>query len=376
MNLKANLRHIPLRVAVLLLVLPQSHVAVAEDLTLTDIFVAGKGGYHTYRIPSLLVTAKGTVLIFCEGRRDSRSDDGNNDVLLRRSTDAGKSWNPVQLVYEEGGESDTTIGNTCPVFDRDTGTIWLFMTRDNDAVLVTKSTDEGRTWSRPRDVTSQAKKPAWGWYATGPGIGIQLTQGKHKGRLVIPCDHRETKSRSGPSLSHMIYSDDHGKTWKLGESVGPHTNECQVAELPDGRLIVNCRNHWGRSGKRPDLAGRRVVAYSSDGGHSWSEPKFDNVLIEPQCQASLIAIGDKPGSSTTGLVFANPASKSGRSQMTVRLSRDGGVTWAHSQLLYGPSAAYSCLGALSAERIGIVFERDDYSRLTFTVMTLGWLTDD
>jgi sialidase-1 len=196
---------------------------------------------------------------------------------------------PTQLVYEEGGESDTTIGNTCPVLDRQTGTVWLFMTRDNDAVFVAKSTDDGESWSKPLDVTAQAKKPAWGWYATGPGVGIQLSQGKHNGRLVIPCDHRETKSRSGPSLSHMIYSDDHGASWKLGESVGPQTNECQVAELADGRLVVNCRNHWGRSGKRPELAGRRIIAHSSDGGHSWSEPSFDETLIEPQCQASLIA---------------------------------------------------------------------------------------
>lgn len=343
--------------------------AAAQAPQLTDVFVSGQGSYHTYRIPSLLVTGKGTALVFCEGRRDSRSDDGNNDVLLRRSADVGKTWEKVQLVYEEGGESDTTIGNTCPVLDRDTETIWLFMNRDNDAVLVSKSSDDGRTWSKPLDVTSQTKKPAWGWYATGPGIGIQLTKGKHKGRLVIPCDHRESKNRSGPSLSHMIYSDDHGRTWKLGESVGPHTNECQVAELADGRLIVNCRNHWGRSGKRPDLAGRRVIAFSSDGGHTWSEPQFDDTLIEPQCQASLVSVPGKPNA----LLFSNPASRSGREQMTVRLSLNGGSTWKHSRLLYEKSAAYSCLGILTDGRAAIVFERDNYSRLTFTTFPLKWV---
>lgn len=347
--------------------------ACAEAPKLNDVFVSGTGGYHTYRIPSLLVSPKGTLLIFCEGRRSSRSDDGNNDLLLRRSTDNGNFWQPTQLVYEEGGESDTTIGNPCAVVDRKTGTVWLFMTRENEAVLVTKSSDDGMSWSKPVDVTSQAKKPAWGWYATGPGVGIQLTQGKYAGRMVIPCDHRETKSRSGPSLSHMIYSDDHGASWKIGESVGPHTNECQVAELPDGQLIVNCRNHWGRSGQRPDLAGRRVVARSTDGGHSWSEPTFDDTLIEPQCQASLIAVPGKPDRNPGWLIFSNSASKSSRTRMTVRLSQNGGVSWPHSRLLYGPSAAYSCLGVLADGRVGIVFERDDYSRLSFTTFSIDWI---
>lgn len=369
MNLERRRRQRITTVFVLLFAMIGSRRAPAAEPELTDVFVAGKGGYHTYRIPSLLVTPKGAVLIFCEGRRDSRSDDGNNDLLLRRSTNSGRSWHPVQLVYEEGGESETTIGNPCPVADRNTGTIWLFMTRDNDAALLTKSRDEGVTWSKPLNVTEQIKKDAWGWYATGPGVGIQLTRGKYQGRLVIPCDHRETKNRSGPSFSHMIYSDDHGETWQLGESVGPHTNECQVAELADGRLIVNCRNHWGRSGKRPDLAGRRVIAFSSDGGHSWSQPQFDDVLIEPQCQASLISVSDTPNR----LIFSNPASRSSRSRMTVRMSSDGGMSWRHSRLLYRGSSGYSCLGIVRGH-IGIVFERDDYSRLTFTRFPPAWLT--
>ena len=346
----------------------------AEQPDLTDVFISGKGGYHTYRIPSLLVTDKGTLLIFCEGRRDSRSDDGNNDVLLRRSTDDGRTWQPTRLVYEEGGESDTTIGNTCPVLDRDTATIFLFMTRDNDVVYVAESRDDGKTWSKPRNVTDQTKKPAWGWYATGPGIGIQLARGRHKGRLVIPCDHRATKDRSGPSYSHMIYSDDHGKTWKLGQAVGPHSNECQVAELSDGRLIVNCRNHWGRSGGRPDLAGRRIIAFSEDGGHTWSKPAFDDALIEPQCQASLIGFPLAAKDKANWLLFSNPATRSGRHHMTVRLSTDGGRSWAHSRLLYEGSSAYSCLAVLRNGLVGVVFERDNYGRLTFTRFAVDFLT--
>ncbi len=345
----------------------------ADPLTQTDLFVSGKGGYHTYRIPALITTKKGTLLVFCEGRKSSRSDDGDNDMLLRRSTDGGKTWRPTQLVYEEGGDAVITIGNACPVVDEITGTIWLTMNRKNDRILISHSDDDGQSWAKPSDITDQVKKPAWGWYATGPGVGIQLKLGKHKGRLIIPCDHRKTKSRSGPSSSHVIYSDDHGKTWHLGGLVGDHSNECQVVELPDGTLMLNARNHYGRSGKRPDLAKRRIVSTSRDGGMTWSKLTFDETLIEPQCQASLIGYPRKSNGGLGWLIFSNPASKSGRQRMTVRMSYDSGKTWPVSKLLYEGSAAYSCLTVLPDGRVGIIYERDNTTRLTFSTFAIEWL---
>lgn len=209
----------------------------------TDVFVAGKEGYHTFRIPSLIVTRHGTLLAFCEGRKTSRNDHGDIDLVLKRSNDGGVSWGPLAVVHEEGDTAKITIGNPCPVVDQDTGTIWLPFTRDNDDVFVTKSEDDGRSWSRPGRITASVKKMGWTWYATGPGVGIQLKSSAHRGRLVIPCDHYEVHDGKPVKFSHVFHSDDHGTSWTLGGSIGPHMNECQVAELRDGSLLVNMRNH-------------------------------------------------------------------------------------------------------------------------------------
>ncbi len=339
------------------------------------VFVSGTAGYHTYRIPSLIVSPKGTLLAFCEGRKTSRSDHGDLDLVLRRSTDQGRTWEPMQLVYEEGGTRKVTIGNPCPVVDQSTGRIWLPFCRDNDDVLLTYSDDDGLTWAKPRDITSQVKRPGWSWYATGPGVGIQLKQGEHKGRLVIPCDHREAYNDKTAKMSHAFYSDDHGNTWKVGDAVAPHTDECQVVELSDGQLEMNMRNYWGREGGRQDRHGKRAIAYSSDGGETWSDLRFDKTLIEPICQASLIKINtDVPGD---WLLFSNPASKTDRHQLTVRLSTDGGDTWSASRLLHKGPAAYSCLCQMKDGTLGCLYEAGDktaYEKILFRRFTQDWLT--
>ena len=136
-----------------------------------------------------MTTVDGDLLAICEGRKTSRADHGDVDLVMKRSSDGGKTWSPLTLVYEQGGEAKITIGNPCPVVDRTTQTIWLPFTRDNDDVLLTSSIDGGRTWAAPRTITQQVKHDDWTWYATGPGIGVQLERGPFKGRLVIPCDH-------------------------------------------------------------------------------------------------------------------------------------------------------------------------------------------
>ena len=352
--------------------LPQPMIA-GDGPTPSDVFVGGKQGYHTYRIPSLIVTKKGTLLAFCEGRKTGRGDHGDLDLVLRRSGDAGKTWSPMQIVHEEGGSKKITIGNPCPVIDQKTGVIWLPFCRDNDDVFITSSSDDGQTWAKPREITGDVKKSGWGWYATGPGVGIQIQRGPHQGRLVIPCDHREKVAGRDVMFSHVFFSDDRGKTWKLGGSVSPHTDECQLVELTDGSLMINMRNYWGRAGKRPERGNRRAIAFSKDGGETWGEIKFDAALIEPICQASFLRYSWPGEGGKNLLLFSNPASKRGRHHMTVRLSYDEGRTWPVSRLVHQGSSAYSCLTVLPDGRIGMLYERDAYKKIAFTAFTLDWL---
>ena len=340
----------------------------------TDVFVSGKDDYFAYRIPSLITTPKGTILAFCEGRKSSLADLGNNDLMLKRSTDGGKTWGHLELIYDEGDK--VTIGNPTPVVDRDTGTIWMVFGRDAIDALVTQSGDDGKTWSKPVSITAQVKRSEWKFYAVGPGVGIQLRHGPYKGRLVIPAYHRTTKNKSGPAIAHVFYSDDHGRSWKIGGVVGPHSCECQVVETlrADGaELLLNARNHWARSGGRPDLAGKRIIARSRDGGETWSQPTFDNALIEPQCQASVVRYSWPEAGNRSRILFANPASCR-RNRMTVRLSYDEGHTWPISRLIDGGSSAYSCLTVLPDGRVGLLYESSGYKRITFAAFELNWLT--
>jgi sialidase-1 len=362
----------------MLIATAMSSAAAAEPKPV-DVFVGGQDGYFAYRIPALITSCQGTLLAFCEGRKTSLSDDGDNDLVLRRSTDGGATWHKLQLVHEEGGDAVITIGNPCPVVDPETGRLWLSMNRKNGRVLITFSDDDGITWSAVRDITAEASRPHWGWYAMGPGVGIVVERGPHRGRLILPANHRETTDRSGPSASHIIFSDDHGKTWNLGGTVGLHTNECQVVEtIPsDGsgsELLINMRNHWARSGQRPELAGRRLVSRSRDGGATWDEPMRDEGLIDPTCQASLIRYSWPEGSQQSILLFANPGSASRRERMTVRLSRDEGRTWPVSKLIDAGPSGYCCLTRLKDGRVGLIYERDNYKRLTFWAFNVDWLS--
>ena len=332
----------------------------------TDLFVSGSDGYNTYRIPALVTTTKGIVLAFCEGRKIGRGDSGNIDLLVKRSNDNGKTWSKQQVIWDDG---ENVCGNPCPVVDRITGDIHLLMTwnlgsdherqiidqtsKDTKRVYITSSSDDGKTWSKPKEITVTTKLKDWTWYATGPCSGIQLKQGKHKGRLIIPCDHIEAVTKK--YFSHVIYSDDHGKNWELGGSTPTdQVNECQAVELNDGTLMLNMRN-YDRTKKS------RAVSTSKDNGNSWSTIYRDPVLIEPICQASLIT-------NNGTLLFSNPASTSGRTNMTVHVSKDNGKTWPVSKTIHKGPAAYSSLTMLSDGSIGLFYERGKkypYEKITF-----------
>lgn len=340
--------------------------ALARAAESQDVFVSGQGGYHTYRIPAVIRTARGTLLAFCEGRKDNARDAGRIDLVLRRSDDGGATWSATQVVWADGAN---TCGNPCPVVDASTGTIWLLAShnpgpakesdirsnavRNGRTAWVLHSTDDGRTWSPATDITADVKLPDWRWYATGPGVGIQLQAGTHAGRLVIPCDYSTATNVGG---SHVIYSDDHGAHWRIGGTVEPHMNECQVAELADGQgtLLLSMRSAVPQH--------QRAEAFSPDGGATWTAARYLPDLPDPVCQASILSAGDHR------LLFSNPADAKKRRNLAVHASLDGGKTWPRELVLHAGPAAYSCLVALDATHAACLYENGDknpYERITF-----------
>jgi sialidase-1 len=357
--------------SLLLLVAFSLTLAASSAIEQVDVFTSGQDGYHTYRIPAVIRAADGTLLAFCEGRKSAGGDSGNIDLVLKRSRDGGRTWGAQQVVWDD---ADNTCGNPCPVLDESTGTLWLLLTHNlgtdhekqiaartakgTRTVWVAKSTDHGATWTKPTEITSTTKDPSWTWYATGPGVGIQIKHGPHAGRLVIPCDHNydDAELKKHVSGSHAIYSDDHGKTWKLGGTIRPIVNECQVVELADGRgtLLMNMRSNSGRN--------VRAHATSTDGGITWTAPADAQPLIEPVCQGSIIR-----HEAAKLLLFSNPAAKT-RTNLTVRASADDAKSWRDVAVLHEGPSAYSCLVALSATEAGCLYERGEkraYEKITF-----------
>lgn len=354
----------------------------------TDVFTRGQDGYHTYRIPAIIVTTNGTVLAFCEGRKNSGSDSGDIDLLVKRSADGGKTWSAQQVIWSDAAN---TCGNPAPVVDRDTGIIWLLMTwnsgfdkedgiqylkaRDTRRVFITHSTEDGATWEKPKEITSSVKRSDWGWYATGPVNGIQLTRGLRSragvppaGRLVIPCNHSTLATATQVvTRSHVIFSDDHGKTWQIGGIEDEMTNESTIVELSDGSLLHNMRSYHKKS--------RRAVATSQDSGLTWSPVKLDDTLIEPVCQASILRCTWPDSGGISRILFSNPASTK-REKLTVRLSYDEGATWPVSKEIHSGPAAYSCLTILPDQSIGCLFERgatNSYEKISLARFPLSWL---
>jgi len=215
------------------------------------------------------------------------------------------------------------------------------------------SRDDGLSWTRPEEITKSVKKPDWTWYATGPGSGIQLEKGSFKGRLVIPCDHIEENTNR--YYSHIIYSDDHGRSWKLGgRTPKDQVNECEVVELTDGTLMLNMRN-YDRSKRN------RQVALSGDGGISWSDQKFDDTLIEPICQAAIERYRWPRNDRQGILLFSNPADKDERRRLTLRASFDEGNSWPLEMLMHAGPSAYSDLAVLDDESIACLYEAGEKS---------------
>lgn len=367
-----------------------AQVATAADpfLEKIDLFEAGVGGYELYRIPGIVVTAKGTVLAYCEARKSSAGDWGTIDVQSRRSTDGGRTWEPVRTLVRVEGElpinpvaaaqnldkpGDNTVNNPVAIVDHKTGAIHFLYCLEYMRCFSIRSDDDGITWTDPVDITptfEQFRKDYdWKVIATGPAHGIQVQRGPHAGRLVVPVwlslgtgghAHR-------PSVTSTIFSDDHGKTWQRGEIAVPDTpefvypNETVVVELADGRVMLNARSESKRH--------RRLVTISPDGATRWTTPRFDEALLEPICMAGLVRVTPPTATHPGVIAFSNPHNLSRRDRkeadgksrdridVSIKLSADDGATWnAHRRLEAGFSG-YSDLAALPDGTILCFYER-------------------
>ena len=322
------------------------------------VFKSGNDGYNCFRIPTIIKAKNGTLLAFAEGRKNSCSDTGDVDLVYKKSFDNGKSWSDLQVIWDDGMN---TCGNPSPVLDHESGRLSLLTTWnrgedkewqiidqksiDTRHVFLIHSNDNGKTWSKPKEITNDVKLDNWTWYATGPVNGIQLKNGMNKGRLIIPCDHIEAETKH--YYSHIIYSDDGGLNWNLGGSTPQHqVNECTVIEFKNGDLLLNMRNYTDDR--------LRKLSLSKDQGISWGNIYSHESLIEPICQASMINI--RRPFANDFLAFSNPNSKTNRERMTIQLSFDKAKSWSNNILLHDGPSAYSNLVQLNSKEIGCLFE--------------------
>jgi sialidase-1 len=360
-----------------------------------NLFEAGKGGYATYRIPGIVVTKAGTVLAYCEARRSGTLDWDEIDILLRRSTDGGKTWEEPRViattppgappnpapVARKVHQTGKTTNNPVAIADPESGAVHFLYCVNYQQCYAVRSDDDGKTFSSPVEITATFEKfrPEYDWkvIATGPGHGIRLTAGPAKGRLVVPVWLSTSTGNNAhhPSCAATIYSDDNGKTWSRGDIVArntpdtPDPNETAAAAMPDGTVMLNMRNESPKN--------RRLVSTSKDGATHWSAPRYDDALFDPICFASLLSLpqpaageihGDGHGGAEAGhdrLLFSNPDSSDSnwksvqkpRRNLTIRLSNDGGAHWPTARVLEPGPAGYSDLAASRDGTVYCLYER-------------------
>lgn len=345
---------------------PHRNVMTIRDFAVTGgfipqeklnfIFKSGQDDYHTFRIPALITSKKGTLLAFAEGRVNSNVDHGDMDIVLKRSFDNGKTWQDLQVVTDDG---KLQCGNPAPLVDYKNDRIFLVSCGSDSSesavmngkavrkVYIQHSKDDGKSWSKRREITSMVKRESWRWYATGPCSGIQIRTGQYKGRLVVPANHSVFENNRHIYRAHSLYSDDFGKTWKIGAISSDGGNESQIAEAGKDLLYHTIRMQSHRQGMR----GSR---YSTDGAVEWTETKHDNALHGSRCQASVV----RDYSKKSRLIFANPAKHKKREGMTIRVSENAGKTWPYRKLVFENSSAYSDLAICKNGDVAILFEGD------------------
>ena len=376
----------------------------------TDLFTANTLGYKLYHIPGIVVTAKGTVLAWCEARKKG-GDWDDIKILLRRSTDDGKTFsepksivdvpgpkakNPFSLGIKNVDPKDVTYNNPVLIADKD-GTVHMLFCLEYMRCFYQRSKDDGVTWSTPVEITSTfesfRKDYAWKVLATGPDHSIQLKTG----RLIVPVwlSTGTGGNAHRPSVTATIYSDDQGGTWKAGDIAVPCTdewinpNETVAIELADGRVMLNCRSE--------SKAHRRLITVSPDGATQWTKPRFDDALLDPICMAGIVRYSTVETGGKNRILFCNPHNLSradgkeepgktrDRKNVSVKISYDEGQTWSVNKSLEPGPSMYSDIAVTQSGTILCFYGRGSYNNkgfgsfagegLTLARFNLSWLTD-
>jgi sialidase-1 len=380
--------------------IPSVSQAAEPFLEKTVLFEELSNGFTLYRIPGIVVTAKGSVLVYCEARKFSGADRGEIEIHLRRSTDGGRTFSPAKQVAhmgprlarnphmsdekkgkDMGGPDEQTVNNPVAIATRE-GVVHLLYCVEYMRCFYLRSEDDGIHWTKPIEITSTFEnfrnELDWQVIATGPGHAMEM----ENGRLCVPFWMATYDSEASLRKAvGVIFSDDAGKTWQRGEIAIPGAGEPNIVPLADGRALITARNSNSRD--------RRLVSYSPDGAGGWSKPAFAEDLPEPGCMAGIIA---HPGNSTLSgplVLFSNPHTTarehSARRDVTIKLSRDGGMTWPVKKTLQPGPSAYSDLAVLpdgtvlcfyesGTDKPVVIRKRDwAYANLTLARFNLEWI---
>lgn len=347
-----------------------------------NLFEARTHGYHTYRIPGIIATPNNTVLVTTEARPGEGGDYDYNDVLLRRSTDGGRTFAPFVTLVDHRTYGDGPVNNFVMIPDRDSGRIVAVFCHDYARVFSLMSDDEGITWSEPVEITAvvdrfKADYP-WRVCATGPAHGTQL----RNGRMIIPVwlsdgsggEFGDKRRGHRPSVVAVIFSDDHGVTWhhgdivcRHGDSIGEGTvvnpSETVAVEREDGSVLFNIRSE--------SAVHRRLLAFSPDGAFGWHGHRWDRALLEPVCMASLVRHSWACHGTPGRILFANPDNVErtmapwacDRKRLTLKVSLDDGSTWPHAMVLEEGPSGYSDLAVLADGTVLCFYEADIVTRM-------------
>jgi sialidase-1 len=363
--------------------------AAAPIFEQTHLFEVGQESYLSYRIPCLVVTRSGTLLAFTSARR-AVSDWADIDLMLRRSSDGGRTWEPRRIVTPAKRDQKATMDNPVAIVDRQTGVVHFLFQTNYARLYYMCSEDDGLTFSAPVEITSAVESVRarynWAVVAPGPGHALQMKNG----RLVVPVWYSNGGGHAHrPSVAGVIYSDDHGKTWQAGELVPPsllNASESAAVQLEDGRVALFIRNE--------EPAYRHAVSYSADGATRWTTPVLHPDLYTPISFATAVRLTGADGvGRKTRLLYVHPDSHAkrdvisgwgGRSREneTIRLSYDEGVTWPVAKTIEPERSGYADIAAGPDGMIYCLYERGfnpdnplNTRYLTLARFNLEWLTD-